>query len=545
MIRDELEEVFFLKEPIVSIVEWIPFGPHQFEHLISAITTSWFPTMERPSFLTDRREEEPRNCLITLESGMARIMVKDIREKDTVSFTADVYYPEAEGIRQIEQIGVNVFSNGLVICSSKITTVSYRGAKGFQIDENESLISLDRASRIVCDLIEDTSRLLSTLLTPYQRRILNIIYPLSELELYERKKLTFIFTEDLFVCTERGLVSLREVGDVEEILKQRKDARMEIQQLIGELQEVRSTPEAIVLKGLDGFLLILKDGSALIRLKERILLLMLFSSLNLFFKHLMARAWMIWDSLMRERKRCFERAGQADALKVRESLSEMLSNVVLLEDTCVTIGISVRRLRGLVERLCKDGQDILGILDPVQELESLSEKVEQAKNTLHALRTDIEGLIDIITTLVEEEMRQVRIRMDQNLEAQVTMMKIEQVESERLRLIEIFSGGLLAAELMALIIVIYEDLVGPIREFVKAVLTLAVIITFSIFFYIRVIRVGHLPGATEKRSTSGPPSRERHSSMVKRRPTMPLPCMLGQLELDPVLEATSAVFPAT
>ena len=228
MIRDALLEKAFLKEPVISLVEWIPFGPHQFEHLVSALMTSWSSLTEKPSFLTDKREEEPRKCFITLESEMARVAIEDYRPGEMVSFTADIYYPEAEGIRQEEQVGVNIFSYGLVICSSQINKVVYDDASGGNIRGPLPLVSLDRASRIVCDLMEDTSRLLSTLLTPYQRRILDVIYPLSELEFYERKKLCFIFTEDLLIGFGRGQQSVWEIGDLKAFLAGRKDIQLSL-----------------------------------------------------------------------------------------------------------------------------------------------------------------------------------------------------------------------------------------------------------------------------------------------------------------------------
>lgn len=500
VIRDKLEEKCFLEEPIISIVEWIPFGPHQFEHLISAITTSWSPIMERPSFLTDKREEEPKECVVSLEPDMARIALEKLKRREIVSFKADVYYQEEEGIRQIEQMGVSVFSCGLVVYSTKVKKVYYDEASSSSLRDYD-LVSLDRASRIICDLMEDTSRLMSTLLTPYQRRMLDIIYPRSEEELYERKKIIFVFTRDLMLRARGKSISVWDSEGFEKLMNEHHDIRMEIQQLIGDIQDVHIVEEdavgkIIIVRGLDGFLFITKDVTALLKdeLKKKIKLIMLFTSLNVFFRHLMARTWMIWDQLMQERKRCFARERaldrarggdeRTDALKMREALSEMLSNVVLLEDACVTIRLSINRLKDTVRQVGGDEDRVLGLMEPISELEELDEKVEQAENTLHALRTDIEGLIDILTTLAEEEMKRVRESMDKNIRTQVEMMVIEQIENESLRLIEIFSGGLLAAELAALFLTIYEGLTGRIEEWLRASMIITTVILFSVLFFV-------------------------------------------------------------
>ena len=496
MIRDTVLEKSFFKEPIISLVEWIPFGPHQFEHLVSALMSSWSSLTEKPSFLTDKREEEPKECFITLESEMARIAIRDYRPGEMISFTADIYYPEAEGIRQEEQVGVNIFSYGLVICSSQISTVLYDEASAPDLRGELPLISLDRASRIVCDLMEDTSRLLSTLLTPYQRRMLDVIYPLSERELYERKKLCFIFTTDLVIGSGGGQQSSWEIGDLKAFLSEREDIKMELQQVIGDVIDVRSYKGLRLIEGSDGLVFILKDLSVLWgELRNALLLTMLFYSINLFFKHLMARAWMIWDRLMQVRSRCFGPGRGEAIMKDRESLSEMLSNVVLLEDACVAIKLSVRHIEELVRRLGEDKDDVLGLFRAHDKLRELNEKVEQAENTLHALRTDIEGLIGILTTLAEEEMRQIRMRMEQNIRAQVRMMQMEQVENESLRIIEVFSGGLLAVEILALIFIMLEGVWGirlppGVGAFIKFAILVGTVVGFYWYLKWRAKKAG-------------------------------------------------------
>ena len=496
MIRDELAEVAFLEEPIICLAEWIPFGPHQFEHFVDALMASW-ASPERPAFLTDEREEESRECFIELKPDKALVRVCDIIPGERASFTASIFYKEAEGITQKEEIWVDVFSHGLVLYSSKITSVLYDRASRASLRGERSLVSLDRMSRIVADLMEDTSRLMSTLLSPYQRRILDVVYPKSKESLYERRKLVFVITKDVKIWMEGKWTSLwnlvKNDEDLGRVLREIKALRLELQQIIEFVMDYFVEPgEVVVVRGTGGCLILVRDEENLKQVRDVMLLNMSLTTLNVFFKYLMARAWMIWDELMEMKRACFERREGRDFLKAREDLSEVLSNVILLDDARMTIEKTIENLRARTSNLHPSGgfsEKLIDMFEPQKVVEELDEKEDLAENTLHALRTDIEGLISILTTLAEEEMRQIRIRMDENIRRQRELMEVEKMESDLLIWIEMFSGGLLVAQLVLLI---FEALEGAgiyipaWLGWLKPILTLAIVLGFVYWLFQRL-----------------------------------------------------------
>ena len=470
-IRDILEEKTFFYQPKILVAEWIPFGPNQFDHFVEAISA--FKAKEE-IFLTDKMDEEPSQAILEVEPNLARVHVAEYVPGERVEFESQIYYKEEEGILQTERVWVSVQSYGLVVYGCSIREVGYENPENPKTIKWSEFVSLDRLARIVTDLLEDTSTLMSTLLSSYQRRILGVVYPRSEEEYFERKKYVMVITNQVIYNNKSLWELVKNEYDLNNLLSPFSPFRNEVQQIIGEIHKygfLRNGDVYII--GKEGFLLIIRH-SKIEYYKEAIELILTLQALDMFHQHMFARIWMIWDQLLDVRKFFFEisekpaflsqEKGEIEGItSYKKALSTMLSDVIILYDVDQISGLCMNMLQRKLDNKMKKEQDddvmqLLKAFDVSLLADKLSGKIKMTHSVLEALKMDIEGLISVVSTFAEEEMRRVRYTMSENIRRQREIMEIEKMEHDRLRFIEIFSGGLLVAELVSLFLAGLEEL---------------------------------------------------------------------------------------
>lgn len=154
-------------QPEIFISEYVPTGPTQSNIFWEELK---IPYGKRKSMFLARQQEidrTPEKMTTSTSSGLAEIRVKDISETE-VQFTFQIFFPKKEVTKQSEEIGCTIKQNGEISYGTKITEIN---GKKHQ--------KMDLLNNLLVGLSEDTSKAMYTLLSSYQRRILDIVYPKS------------------------------------------------------------------------------------------------------------------------------------------------------------------------------------------------------------------------------------------------------------------------------------------------------------------------------------------------------------------------------
>ena len=64
---------------------------------------------------------------------MTSVQILDFEHTSYLNFEAEVYYPEDEGICQVEHFGVNIREDGSIVYGLRIESIDQRGKGRFNI----------------------------------------------------------------------------------------------------------------------------------------------------------------------------------------------------------------------------------------------------------------------------------------------------------------------------------------------------------------------------------------------------------------------------
>ena len=165
-IQDELDEVLKANEVKVFVAEWIPFGSNQMANLNDKLGS-----VERvqgglfSAFMDDNPDGTRFAHAVSSTGHQVQILDYDLTE--FVNFTADIFFEEDEGIIQIEEFGVSIQKDGSIMYGLQVESV---------LDRLHDNISMDHLSRLLVDIIQDSSHVAHHLLSAYQRTMLNVLF---------------------------------------------------------------------------------------------------------------------------------------------------------------------------------------------------------------------------------------------------------------------------------------------------------------------------------------------------------------------------------
>jgi len=163
-IKDEYNEVISLGEVRILIGEWVPFGDNAIVFLLEKLGCQ---DRVQGGYFSEYIDVEPDEEKLETDAGLTNVRILEFDLLNYVNFEADIHFAEDEGIVQVENFGTHIRSDGFVIYGLKIEAVMDHGADN---------VSLDLMSRLLMDIQNDSSRIIDSLVSEYQRSILDTIF---------------------------------------------------------------------------------------------------------------------------------------------------------------------------------------------------------------------------------------------------------------------------------------------------------------------------------------------------------------------------------
>ncbi|MCK5251757.1 MAG: hypothetical protein KAQ96_02360, partial [Thermoplasmata archaeon] len=162
MVEDK--EVLWLVKPRIVVCEWIPFGTSNLLALNNNLGA--FRRVKNALFTRHASDEDGETSVIK-GVELTKVYVSEYDPTDYVKFEAEIYYPNAPEIVQEESFGCYVNHTGKVVYGLELVSVEEQESDG---------ISVDNISRILVDVWEDSSKMMSTLISPYQQGLLDLVF---------------------------------------------------------------------------------------------------------------------------------------------------------------------------------------------------------------------------------------------------------------------------------------------------------------------------------------------------------------------------------
>ncbi|ADC69408.1 conserved hypothetical protein [Methanocaldococcus sp. FS406-22] len=188
-----------IKNPKVILTEWIPFGKNYMTEFIDRITLKEYQR-KRIKYFTASEERDIRyKAVFETSDYQTTVNIIEFIPETSVKFTAEII---GNGKKDVF---IYVDYLGRCIYASEITKAG----------DEEEIISLDNLSFVIPDLILDSSRIMSHLIAPPQRYLLETLY--GEIKVYKH---VTVLTETAISIDENTLVEISQViGAVKNILE--------------------------------------------------------------------------------------------------------------------------------------------------------------------------------------------------------------------------------------------------------------------------------------------------------------------------------------
>lgn len=163
-IRDELDEVLNLSSVSIVVAEFIPAGANQIVQMNDNLGS-----MDRVQggFFTQIVDDKAQSSQLEVAPGLTTVDVLDYSPTEHVNFEADIHYPEEKDIIQVETFGVSMNASGCNFYGMQIEAV---------MDRIKDNISVDHLSRLLVDVAIDSSRIVDSVISAYQRKMIDTIY---------------------------------------------------------------------------------------------------------------------------------------------------------------------------------------------------------------------------------------------------------------------------------------------------------------------------------------------------------------------------------
>jgi hypothetical protein len=163
-IEDELSEEIQLAYVKIVVAEYIPFG----NNLMAQLNNNLGVEDRIPGgMFTSAIDKNSSNSSLQLDPGLTDLKIIGHDYFSFANITAEINFPEDDGIVQIENFGIHMHKYGLVICGMKLEAI---------LDRKADDISLDHLARVLVDVQQDSSKIMHDIISETQRNLMNLVF---------------------------------------------------------------------------------------------------------------------------------------------------------------------------------------------------------------------------------------------------------------------------------------------------------------------------------------------------------------------------------
>jgi len=164
-IRDnDLEEIVTLNSVSMIVAEYIPFGSNQIVQLNNNVGST---ERVQGGYISSVVDGDSSGTALELNPELTSVEVLDYTHTNHLNFEAEIRFREDPGVVQVETFGISMNAEGTCFYGLQLEAVMNR------IKDN---ISLDHLSRILVDIQQDSSSIVDSVMSQYQRELLDLVF---------------------------------------------------------------------------------------------------------------------------------------------------------------------------------------------------------------------------------------------------------------------------------------------------------------------------------------------------------------------------------
>jgi len=423
-IRDELDEVITLNSVSVIVAEFIPFGANQIVQLNTNLGST---DRVQGGFFTSYIDDESSGTKFKINPGLTSISILDYKLTEHINFEADIYFPEEAGIVQVETFGVSMTSSGTCFYGMQIEAV---------LDRIKDNISLDHLSRLLVDVQQDSSKIVDSVISAYQRSLLQLIF-CGDAE--NRDKVNMIIANE--ITPHLTAEEYMDKGEYENELKQ----------VLGDTRAAYDISEHDTLIFGSNGMLVAGPNS---RHHEALLCSYLqFQSLDIFVRNFFNRLFLVVDSMSQLRIMIDTADHDPHSLKkIRHKKREVSEELIKLEEMAGYMDEALEVSEIPPEPPEQAGRSLYERLQIGDMEKQLKARVKDLIKNLEGSRHTLEILAQMSSIVSEEQQHELYKSMDNNTRNLCALQEASARASQSLEVMQVIMGGTLAFNILEIFI---------------------------------------------------------------------------------------------
>lgn len=163
-IRDDLDEVITLNSVSIIVAEYIPFGANQIVQLNNNVGST---ERVQGGYISPAVDDHAADTQVEMSPELTQVDILDYTLTNHINFEAEINFQEESGVVQVETFGVSLNAEGTCFYGLQVEAV---------MDRIKDNISLDHLSRLLVDVQQDSSSIVDSIISHYQKELMQLVF---------------------------------------------------------------------------------------------------------------------------------------------------------------------------------------------------------------------------------------------------------------------------------------------------------------------------------------------------------------------------------
>ena len=425
-IRDELDEVITLNSVSIIVAEYIPFGANQIVQLNNNVGST---ERVQGGFISPAIDDKAAETQITMSPELTSVDILDYTLTNHINFEAEINFAAGTGVVQVETFGVSVNAEGTCFYGLQVEAV---------MDRIKDNISLDHLSRLLVDVQQDSSAIVDSIISQYQRELIQLVF-LGDAS--NRNKVNLIIANE--ITPHLTAEEYMDKGEYENELKQ----------VIGDTKAAYDISEHDTLIFGSHGLLVAGPNS---RHHEPLLCAYLqFITIDIFLQNFFARLWILNDDMITTNKIINEGTKDPRALnRIRYRICRLAKDVIQLEEMLGYLLEALEIIEIPPEPPEQAGRSLYERLEIGGMRNQLVRRATDLKKNIAGSHRFLDVLREMSAMVSEAKMFQLNESVDLNTKRMCSLQESNERAAHSLQILQMIFAGILAFNIL-------DRLTGP------------------------------------------------------------------------------------
>ena len=420
-IRDDaLEEIVTLNSVSMIVAEYIPFGANQIVQLNNNVGST---ERVQGGYISNVIDGDSSGMALELSPELTSVEVLDYTQTNHINFEAEIRFREDPGIVQVETFGISMNAEGTCFYGMQLEAVMNR------IKDN---ISLDHLSRILVDIQQDSSSIVDSVMSQYQRELLDLVFIGDA---HNRNKINLIIANEITPHLTAG--EYMDKGDYEN----------EFKQVIGDTKAAFDISEQdSIIFGSQGLLVC---GPSARSYESLLCAYLSFNSLDLFLQNFFSRIQILLDDINTSYQVVETIEYDPLALhKCRDRLCILSKEIIMLDQILGYLDEALEMMELPLEPPEANGRSLYQRLELSGLRDMLVRRAKDVKKNLTAAQRNLDLLRERVEMESQNKTVQTNLELEKNTK-QLCELQVSNGDAVRsLKILQTIFAGVIAFDFL-------------------------------------------------------------------------------------------------